>query len=161
MCNQKPLSHAGQVRNLFSTASCHSSQNLVVTFKQCKLGRCHTTGNFHEPMALIVLATLPLTTQAASWEEAWWRCVEFWQAELPRDLHWKSMESGLGHALAHRDCRLPPLTSFHPPMFGSPLAYATKWKTLTRCFLSCYVCSSCGGSNEIGVTWLHRAYMFS
>ena len=29
------------------------------------LGPCHTTDNFHEPVALIGRAALPLTTQAA------------------------------------------------------------------------------------------------
>lgn len=161
MCNQKPSSHASQVRNLFLTASCHSSQNLVVTFSQCNLGRYHTAGNFHEPVALIGRAALPLTTQAASWEEAWWRGMKSWQAELPRDLHWKSMESGLGHTLTHRDCRLPPSTSLHPPLLVHRLLMLWNGRLWLGVFLSCSACHSCGGSSEIGVTWLHRAYRFS
>ena len=65
------------------------------------LGPCHTTGNFHELVAMIGRAIYPHTIQGhiptlTSWEEVWWCGVESWQAELPWDFHWKSMESGLG-----------------------------------------------------------------
>ena len=78
------------------------------------LGPCHTTGNFHEPMAQIGRATLPLTTQAALWGEAWWRVQEFRPSELPGDSHRKPMESGGGHPMAHRDRPLPPSLAKYP-----------------------------------------------
>ena len=94
-------------------------------------------------LALIGRATLPLTTQAALWGEAWWRVQEFRPSELPGDSHRKPMESGGGHPLAHRD-RFLPLS----PALSHRISLPSRrqWWGIS--------CRSCGGSSEIGVKWL-------
>ena len=113
------------------------------------LGPCHSTGNFHELVALIGRAALPLTTQAAFWGEAWWRVQEFRQSELLGDSHRKPMKSGGGHPLAHRDRPLP-LSPALSRLIFVPSRRQWWWTS----------CRSCGGSTVAGVKWLHGSRSF-